>query len=281
MLPFIIYTLATSAVYLNKADCLKRFGFNDTFPLELIIDDLNKKYAVQIQDNCLFDPETGLKVLILEQENTILITFGQLSSSNKLNISDDLKNCAHSNLRLNGIKNVVGGTPRIYEEAAFIIETIKKYSECKEKEIILTGKCVGASLASYCGLKHEIKTVGINPLPLGPGLQQSLGGEKINHAEQYVTYISARGDWSSDLFFPYIDAVDRFVNDYLKITTAGNFGKKYIIPSAHNSLKETHNNFLDSALLHCGYPAMKISELNKLDDNHELIKKLNQTKLTH
>jgi phosphatidylserine/phosphatidylglycerophosphate/cardiolipin synthase-like enzyme len=126
-------------------------------------------------------------------------------------------------------------------------EEIKKIREIllfKEMKITLTGQSLGGSLAQYVALQQQIPAICLNSLPLGPGLQWEIGDQKLQKADDYVTHVGVEGDLSSTDSSAF--GIADFALNLLGIRTAGNFGKKYLVPSIYQTAQDTHRYILGS-----------------------------------
>jgi len=72
---------------------------------------------------------------------------------------------------------------------------------------------------------------------LGAGLQYDIGTSALNCADEFITHISAKGDFVSDLY--KVHFVD-FILQMALLRSPGNFGKRFTIPTAYKKSIETH-----------------------------------------
>ena len=193
------------------------------------------------RDNCYFDRSTGLKIVITEGDDEVLISFGAKHAASHL-VGEEEADKLNSNIQNIAIRQNFGGEPEEYEVARQFIHKLKEHPEFRYKSIKLVGQCFAGSVAQYVGIAEKVETVVFNSLSMGAGLHEKLGRERLSEADRYVTHISARGDYTSD--FPGIHIIDRILC-FLGIRTPGNFGKRFAIPSAYydRAIPLTPNEF--------------------------------------
>jgi len=200
---------------------------------------------------CYFDKSTGLKISFAEKENEILIAIPGLLFSAGSEKNEKARDY------FNGIKrdpakliNLSGGVPYVYLQAEQAINSLLELDRFKGKKITLVGQCFGGSIASYVALKKGLKAICFNSLQLGAGLQALIGDESLKKAEDYITHLCVQGDWLTT--FRSIERIDRVLT-YLHIRTPGNFGSKYLIPSAYSSSLKSHGFVLGSLMAYLGH----------------------------
>jgi hypothetical protein len=160
-----------------------------------------------IDKSYIFDPNTGLKAMLVESNETVFISFGAVKSSfSELSESAGLE----KKLTDAAVTNLLGDTPAIYHSAENLVRLLVKNQQYKDKKVVLVGHCLGASLACYAGLKNHLPVHAFNSLALGAGLQQEIGDENLNRAKDYVTHISVKNDFTSDNAL--IGHIDRFIS---------------------------------------------------------------------
>ncbi len=240
--PFIKYAAAAAAVHSSAEEWIKPwYDVVDASDLEIkgtLPGDLTANGKV------FFDKKSGLKVMISESNNKILVSFGALGSDKSETGKKASKKIGA------GIGNLLGYSDSIYDQANEFISLLKKSPLLEGKELTLCGQSLGGAIASYVGLQQGITTRCLNSMPLGAGLQKKIGSRKLDDAEKYVTHISVKKDYLSDIH-PVLGKVDAVINK-LGFRTAGNFGKRFLIPSAYNKRFETHSYIFSSMLKHAG-----------------------------
>lgn len=251
--PYIQYAAAAAAIHGKHFDSwTDPLGFKVVSPKDLIKDIQGGiPQGLLVKDDCFFDQETGLKAALLVKGNRYMLVFGALrSSSTELDkvaskLLDDKvwNNCGAS---------IAGFVPTIYLKANRLVEMVKEIPAIKSGSFELCGQCLGGSLASFAGIKNQIKATCLNTFPLGAGLQYELGNERLNEADKYITHISCKTDFMSDLP-KVLGVLDSLVN-FIGIRTCGNFGKKFLIPNPFpNYSGKTHNNIAAAMFLHAGF----------------------------
>jgi hypothetical protein len=243
---YLPYFLSTAFAYSSNPQWITPLGYNVISPKEMEI----TSQVLEARDACFFDPNSGLKIVLMEKENDVIISFGALKSD-----LSEVSNNPKESKRLyvlgnfNSCTNLLGTTPPIYHQANCFLDEILRHPRFQGKKITLTGQCYGGSLAQFLALKHELKAYCINSLPLGAGLQQEISDDTLMRADDFVEHISVEGDWLSDLrTAKYVD----FLLSGVGIKTPGNFGRRFSIPSAYSSGKETHNYALGSLMSYLG-----------------------------
>jgi hypothetical protein len=220
---------------------------------------------IEINDKRFLDRNSGLKMMIVTNNDEAIITFGAAGSAQN-EFNDALKNPAWKTLQKHVFKsvysNLLGTTPAIYKQAEELYLAIKDHPFLLGKKITLIGHCMGGALASYIGIKHQIQVNGFNTLALGTGIQKEIGADKLKNANNYVTHISISKDFFSD---PQSSTIDRIVN-FMGIRTPGNFGKHFTVPAYSDYNKSSdgiylsrknqtriHNFYVGSMMAYVGY----------------------------
>lgn len=241
--PFIKFSCATAAVHSNNLEWIDPLGFK--------VKEIKTNLGIEKRDTLFFDHQTGLKFSIFENENQILIPFGALGSSNSV-LMDKAQNLdLYRKMFLTAIGNLLGGKTALHLKADEVISKLLKSGELGNKEVFFVGQSLGGSIASFVALRNDQKAICFNSLPLGAGLQQEIGDEKLRHADHYVTHISAKNDYISDS--PKILGVIDAIVSFIGLKTPGNFGLKNHIPAAYSKRQEIHDYFLGSMLVHAGF----------------------------
>ncbi len=261
------YSYCCGAAYAHSSnpEWVEPLVYNVIPPNNLGIDDLIVK--MNKEKPYFFDPISGLKIVILEEEKEIVIAIGALSSQKSESLSDKEKNQIQKIGYKNLLNNILGGVPSIYQQAdAFVKQVVQKLENdptYAKKSVIITGQCYGGSIASFVALRQKLPACCFNTFPLGAGLQREIGSSTLQSADQYITHLSVKGDDISDpcLFFRIFDNI--FTT--LGIRTPGNFGKRYVIPPAtnyRNSRGKIHEYVLGSLTSYLGHnERMKPAEL--------------------
>lgn len=222
---------------------------------------------IEIIEKGFLDRKTGLKMMIVEDGEETIITFGAAGGA-KVEFTNPDNNPEWVSLE----KQIWGGVvwptlyglvPDLYEQAEALYLAVKDHPSLQGKKLTLVGHCLGGSLASYIGIKHQVQVNGFNTLPFGGGIQQVLGDAKLREAGQFVTHLSIGNDFFSDC--PGTTVLDTIVN-LIGFRTPGNFGKHYVIPAYPdynspadgNSFSKVnqnriHNYFVGSMMAYCGF----------------------------
>ncbi len=257
---------ATLATAVNKFTpkwkaAMDAFGMSVVKPTEMKLDPSRVKINPNIEYNDVrfFDRTSGLKMMAVASDTEVLVTFGALGAP-RVEIADKKEREALESKIWEKVvwSGLVGLKPCIYEDANKLFKAIKGSPSLKGKKIKLVGHCMGGSLATYIGLKHQLPVDSFNTLAIGTGLQQQIGSKALSQAEKYVTHVSVADDFFSDC--KNLKGLDVFCN-LMGIKTAGNFGKHYRIPAAKDyiAVKEyskrqeaIHNYFLGSMMEYIG-----------------------------
>src|SRR6185295_16502207 len=102
------------------------------------------------------------------------------------------------------------------------------------------GHCLGGSIAEYVALKQGVPGVGINTLPIGPGLQKAIGNEKLQRADDIFRHVIVDTDIFSDPP-PMLKVVDAVMN-FFGVRTIANFGTETKLPTIFDERStDTHN----------------------------------------
>ncbi len=262
---YVKYGAACAATYnLNTAQWTEPFGLRMVDLTKLQFQGLPR--SLEVYNGYVYDPVSGLKAMLNEDNcGEVIISFGAIKTANSENKdSKSLQKKYHKQHMGNVIKSFVGVVPDIYHDANQIIEIFKNHPYFQGKKMVLGGSCYGASLASYCGLKNNLKVFAFNPLGLGPGIQTELGQKRLDKAEHLIRIVSSKNDFTSN--HTIIGVFDRVIS-LLGIRTVGSFGKRYQIPSSYNSFQETHQYAIRHLMKHVGYDrTTKPCSVSKSDD---------------
>ncbi len=197
-----------------------------------------------LPSNCIFKGSyinKGLKIVLIEELT--------IDETPKLHVVFAAKGAAGTkdfnteNLK-NVVLNMLGGITDNYFEAEQTFLSLKKnYPNFFENhDVILSGLCLGGSLASFVALRQNQKAICLNSLGLSPSAQWHIGRDRLQKAPTLITHVSAQGDFASAPPI-IVFAIDFFLN-LIGFRTIGNFGKRYVIPHA-----KEHNGSLDK--IHC------------------------------
>ncbi|MFA6916257.1 MAG: hypothetical protein WC222_07655 [Parachlamydiales bacterium] len=196
--------------------------------------------TIEIKDNSLVDYSTGLKAIVAESacSNEILVGFGAADSLlSDVSPSKGLKYIFSAGVSL------LGGTPLIYSQAEKIVAALKE--KYPDKKIILSGTCLGASLAEYAAFQNGVKAYCVNSLPLGVGLQAEIGNAKLREHHNKVHHVTVSNELFGDR--PWITILDKIFS-FLGFRTAANFGLRFSIPCTYNSAILDHSYPLDAVV---------------------------------
>lgn len=230
------YCCIAAYVHSSNPEWVKDLGYNLISPNSLGIDDLIVK--MNKEKIYFFDPISGLKIVILEEEKEVVIAIGSLSSQKSESLSAKEESQIQRSGYKNLINNILGGVPSIYQQAdVFIKQVVQKLENdttYAKKSVVITGQCYGGSIASFVALRQKLSACCFNSFPIGAGLQRKIDPSTLQSADQYITHLSVKGDSVSDpsIFFRIFD--DIFTT--LGIRTPGNFGKRYAISASPNYL---------------------------------------------
>lgn len=238
-----------AAVYDCDCSHFDRLGLTLLNPQELNINLSQLPGNIEANDKRFVDLTTGFKMMIVEYANEIIMAFGALASAPR-----ELADVPEDEIALRNklwvsvvIAELAGLTPILYEQAEAMFLEIQKHERISVKQIRLVGHSMGASQASFIGLRNQIKASCFNSLALGPSLQKAIGADRLRAADQYITHLSVHGDFFSDP--PCMTLLDRFIG-LVGLRTPGNFGNHFRIPSTLQSQSEIHNNFVGAIEKH-------------------------------
>lgn len=243
---FLPHAFATAFVTSFKSDYLHR-DFEEVDPRNL--GPLpNLPPEVQRHERGFFHPPTRLRVALLrsrkEREKYILAFSSLKPNSKEVPAAEQIQRKASQ------VFAWAGGVPQVFEVASQLVNSLKQSGIFQDQQLELTGMCFGAALCSYAALQNGVPAVCFNSCPLGVGLQQKIGSEKLKKASQYITHISSRHDFISDPFA--LSSLDLIVSR-LGLRTPGNFGKRFRISRVpHYDSFQNHAYILGNLLHHCG-----------------------------
>lgn len=263
---YIKYGAACAASYqMNVTQWTEPFGLEKVDLTECKFDGLPE--TLEIHEGYVYDPVSGLKAMITkDKKGELIVSFGAVNSADSENKGDvETKKKYYRKHMTNIALSFAGAVPSIYHDADRLLKAVKNHQDFRNKRVVLTGSCYGASLASYCGLNNGCEVFAFNPLGLGPGIQNELGKENLEKADRLIRIISAKGDYTSN--HKIIGIFDRIIS-LLGIRTAGSFGKRFQVPSAYQSVSKTHRLFIHHLMQHvgfdCGTKPYEISRDNEI-----------------
>lgn len=258
---FLRFSAVTATVFNGHLHWITPLGLK-LCPLENLNLDLKSIPGnLYIDDNTLFDESTGLKVMVVESEkrkDEIIVTFGACGAKG----FKSGKSLKHN---LSIVANLFGFKSNLYTQADAVFKYLKSHPELKSKKFILTGHSLAGGIANYVGLMNENETISFNAVPVGAGLQENIGFEKLKNAHLYLTQVSNPTDFCSDL--KGAGFLDKLF-DVLKIRTPGTFGKRLWYPASQDcsNVLMVHGNIMGSLMSHIGYPfKYKVSYLSPED----------------
>lgn len=203
------------------------------------------------KESCFFDPNTGLKISILQKDDQLIVGFGALfSSDEELGNDASAKQKVQRQMQWSVVYQFLGGSPSIYEHTNQSIKLLREDPLFQNKKITLVGHSYGGSLAEYVALKQNLPAVCLNSVPLGGGLQQEIGLEALQKADQIIQHIASTHDVFMDL--PILPTLNRFTS-LLGLRTPGTFGRKWLIPSFHRHPFKSHAHIFKNISAHLGY----------------------------
>jgi hypothetical protein len=196
------------------------------------------------------DEKNALRMTVFHDRTKVYVVYGAAAA-----VGDKFKK---KNL-LQSAANFFGLRPQIFKEANDCFEKFKKENPgiFEGREIVFSGQCLGASLASYVSLNQDEKAVLLNPFGLGAGFQRELL-QKLPNASEKIEIYSVESDITSHPFKPLI-ALDFLIN-LVGIKTIGSFGKRYLIKppkSIAGSIDKVHCLILVSLFDKLGYNVPK------------------------
>lgn len=239
--PYYPHVAATAFVHQNKDQFIPS-GWKNLSPKDLGITMLK----VDVGNDCLYDLSSGFKASLIEKDDEIIVAFGSLEIDSGKTETGKFRFSKSGNI----LTSLVGLTPKPLQQAASFVQILRNHTYCQGKKISVTGNSYGAALAAYAGLKNETPAVCFNAFQLGVGSQWDIGKDRLEKADQYITHISAKGDYVTDLSI--YKPVDLFLSA-VGLKTPGNFGRRFTIPSAYKKPLATHGFILGSVLEHLGY----------------------------
>jgi len=236
------YVAATAFVHGCKDRSIPK-GWRNLSPKELGL----SMPDVDMEDKWLFDRQESLKISLLEKDAEIIVAFGSLEAE-----SIDRTKARHPRRdKLTSIaQSIFGFNPKTFNALDRIIPVLLMHERFQNKRIVFTGNSFGGTLAQYAGLKFEREAVCCNAVGLNCGTQYYLGAKKLRQADKYVTHISVKGDYVTDL--PVYKPLDLFLSG-IGIRTPGNFGRRFTIPSAYSTYPAIHGFILGSVMEYLGH----------------------------
>lgn len=221
---YLVFAAAAAATQTNKFRWMEPFGYT-----------MVEKH---------YHEETGLKVVIFQRGDHLLLSFGAMGSHHAEYENPREASAHDSQFNRAALHALTGGIPAMYDDAlAFVDRILERYPN-----VTLTGQCLGASLAQYVSLMREVPCICLNSMPLGSGLQRELGQERLARAEELIQQVSTTGDFFSALPRSY-GIIDAFSN-VTGLRTPGNFGLRYRVDSIYKKAMDTHQFILGSLFSH-------------------------------
>lgn len=266
VLPYLRYIGAAGCAYSKHENLIKPFGLHLAD-----VSNLPDIPGMKKKDRCLYDPQTKLKVTIAEGPgNEVIVSFGAVKSSNSEtwdpNKSDKENKENQYQEALDQYREItlflLGKRSPFFTKADEVFVQLKRHYEAQGKVLALSGQCLGGCIAQYVALKNKVKGYCFNCMPMGGGQQYDLGFSSLDQAKSYVTHISVKADYVSDI--PGITIMD-FITQLFLLRTPGNFGNRFSIPSAYHDMNETHEYFLGSVVQFLGYDG-RYKKMDELPD---------------
>jgi hypothetical protein len=186
-----------------------------------------------------YNPQSGLKISFLQKGDELMLPIGSIEAKE---LAPKRNKCIRQSL--------LGQDIEIFKEADKVFADLSSDPLLKGKKVTLVGACFGAAIASYVALKHKTPAVCFNSFPMGVAQQQDVGNERLREASKYVTHISAKGCYTSDM--PAYRVIDRGLSA-LGFRIPGWFGNRFRIPSAYSAMQDTHAYFIGSVMEHLGH----------------------------
>lgn len=218
---------------------------------------------LKAEEKCFIDRNNLFKSLVFEDENELVVTFGAMHSHwHDFSDSNEATRQYHKQL-VAVTANYAGTVPLYYKQADALIEQLKKVAQQKNKRLVVTGQSLAGSIASYVSLKHEVQGVCFNSVQLGAGAQHAIGEKKLANADHYLTHVTVENELLNA--FPGMGIMDRTLSA-LGVRTPGNFGKRFHIPSAFDSMRDAHDYPIQSIMQYIGYEKdKKVCDLKHTD----------------
>ncbi len=262
---FLPHCFASLTCWMQNENVVNRFGLKFFEPGKNALDLSGVPGKIEAKERCFFDEQTGLTAVILQsQDDKVFLCFGGVRSGDTIQAMDPaMRFKVLWRQRISAVKNLFGFKVGIYQQADALYQTLKQKKEFAGKKVILTGQSLGGSIASYVSAKNHVPSVCFNSIALGVRQQREIGEKNLLNAHEYVTHISAKGDFFNN--YPLFNPADSVLRA-IGICTPRNFGQKYQIPSAFEGLKKTHYFILGSMMHHLGYDPRAGSDALKEDD---------------
>jgi hypothetical protein len=266
---YLLHCSATIACFKQDKKWVEPFGFKFFNPKEAHISVADISETMQVKDDCFFDPYTGVKAIILEKDNEVVVCFGSLHTGDyefklpeqqqsqgadgtkEKEKIDEKKAAKVRERQMQSVHgNLLGLKSKTYDQADLLYQKIASLPQFQGKKISLAGQCFGGSLASYVSLKNKVPAICFNTFPLGVGQQEKIGPDMLHKADEYITHVSAETDYVSDnRKVAFID----WILTSLRIRSPGNFGKRFVIPSAYSNSDATHAYIQGSLMNYLGH----------------------------
>lgn len=249
--PYVKYASANSALQTGLLSYIEDFGYKICHPKDVIDKLVDLPKELKAHQKCFFDSSTGLKIAIYKKENELLFSFGTLAGadSETTDITERIR--IRNTLWNSGFASASGIKSSLFMDADAVFSKIKNLPDFKDKKIVVTGQCLGGTIASFLSLKHQCQGITFNTMPMGVGLQEEIGNDKLMDADNHLTHIIARSDYFADL--PRIVGVADAILNFIGLNTPGNFGKKYLVPTAYDKAWDTHRFIVGSMMAHMGF----------------------------
>lgn len=244
---FLPYICACAFAFSSSKEWIEPFGYKIIDPKEV----LPKESSFSSIGDSFVDEKTGLKFAACEKGDEVIVAFCGMNGLKKEMESETNKlkelNKYHHKA---AIKNLLGFKDEFFVGAEEAVMKVISHPKFKTKKIILTGQCLGGTLAQYIALKNDIKAICFNTFQIGPGLQQIISDEKLAKADEYVSHVAAQGDFvNENLASICLD----YILGLIGIRTAGNFGQTFVIPTPYETPKDIHEYILGSFMHHLGF----------------------------
>lgn len=166
---------------------------------------------------------------LFRKDRQILVAFGATNSS-ETEVSPSEKTSYRNYVLWEAVKNIFWKKPLLFQRAYDLVGALR---EVLDGEMVLTGQSLGGGLASYVGLKLDLKTICFNALPLGSWVHQEV--PQLD-SERRITQVTLDTDFLSDNRFLWLP------------------GRRLFVPTAYpGNTIETHGYIVGSLLDFLGF----------------------------
>ena len=181
---------------------------------------------------------TGLRFVVLRDQlhpDEIVLAFACAFTSNRQWHYGSLRNLLFNGVQIGSVATtLVRCVPPMFRQADEVAGIVQdRLGDLGATSLVLSGYCLGGTIAQYVAGRRRVQAYCINPFPLGTALQRKLD-TVLGDMDKYVLNVSIESDWASN--FPGIDSVINLVDWLNLIDRPRILGARTYVPAFKDAL---------------------------------------------